>query len=57
MDTIFGLSERVIVMNEGKKIADGDPEAVRTDEAVIDAYLGEASEKAQLEGVSVAEGH
>lgn len=57
MDTIFGLSERVIVMNEGKKIADGDPEAVRTDEAVIDAYLGEASEKAQLEGVSVAEGN
>jgi branched-chain amino acid transport system ATP-binding protein len=49
MDTIFGLSKRVVVMNEGKKIADGDPEEVRRDEAVIDAYLGEASEKAQLE--------
>ncbi len=49
MDTIFGLSQRVIVMNEGQKIADGDPQAVRTDEAVIDAYLGEASVKAQLD--------
>jgi len=48
MDTIFGLSQRVIVMNEGLKIADGDPQTVRTDEAVIDAYLGEASKKAQL---------
>jgi branched-chain amino acid transport system ATP-binding protein len=49
MDTIFGLSERVIVMNEGRKIADGDPQAVRTDEAVIDAYLGQASVTSQLE--------
>ena len=49
MDTIFGLSQRIIVMNEGRKIADGDPQTVRTDEAVIDAYLGEASKKAQLE--------
>jgi branched-chain amino acid transport system ATP-binding protein len=48
MDTIFGLSERIIVMNEGLKIADGDPESVRKDEAVTAAYLGEASEKAQL---------
>jgi branched-chain amino acid transport system ATP-binding protein len=49
MDTIFGLSQRVIVMNEGRMIADGAPEAVRNDEAVINAYLGEASEKAQLD--------
>ena len=49
MDTIFGLSHRVLVMNEGRLIADGDPEVVRKDEAVIDAYLGEASEKEQLE--------
>lgn len=53
MDTIFGLSERVIVMNEGLKIADGDPETVRNDEAVTAAYLGEASEKAQLEQTKI----
>lgn len=51
MDTIFGLSQRIIVLNEGRTIADGDPDAVRTDEAVINAYLGEASEKAQLEAL------
>lgn len=56
MDTIFGLSQRVIVMNEGRKIADGDPQVVRTDEAVIDAYLGEASKKAQLEDVHLTGG-
>jgi branched-chain amino acid transport system ATP-binding protein len=27
-------------MNEGKKLVEGQPEAVRNDEAVIDAYLG-----------------
>lgn len=47
MDTIFGLSERVIVMNEGQLIADGEPQAVRRDEAVIDAYLGEGSDNDQ----------
>jgi branched-chain amino acid transport system ATP-binding protein len=57
MDTIFGLSHRVIVMNEGRKIADGDPDAVRTNDAVIDAYLGEASEKAQLEGADARGGN
>ena len=49
MDSIFSLSERVLVMNEGQKIADGAPDEVRHDEAVIDAYLGEASAEDQLE--------
>lgn len=57
MDAIFDLSHRVIVMNEGRKIADGDPDTVRTDEAVVDAYLGEASEKAQLEGADAKGGN
>ena len=34
------VSERVVVMNEGKVIADGSPREVRTNQAVIDAYLG-----------------
>jgi branched-chain amino acid transport system ATP-binding protein len=56
MDTVFDLSQRVIVMNEGKKIADGEPDSVRNDDAVIDAYLGEASEKEQLEHATITGG-
>ena len=37
---IMDLSDRVIVMAEGKVIADGTPEEVRSDKRVLDAYLG-----------------
>jgi branched-chain amino acid transport system ATP-binding protein len=33
-------SDRVVVMNNGRVIADGTPDQVRNDEAVVDAYLG-----------------
>ncbi len=41
---ILGLCDRVAVLDYGKKIAEGTPEAVRNDPAVIDAYLGHAHE-------------
>jgi neutral amino acid transport system ATP-binding protein len=41
MEVVMGHSDRVIVMAEGRVIADGEPEQVRTDQAVIDAYLGD----------------
>jgi branched-chain amino acid transport system ATP-binding protein len=40
MDTVFSYAGRVVVMDRGKSIADGTPEAVRKDERVRQVYLG-----------------
>jgi len=40
MDVVMNHADRVIVMAEGRVIADGEPHEVRKDQAVIDAYLG-----------------
>jgi branched-chain amino acid transport system ATP-binding protein len=42
MEMVMGLSDHVAVLNFGKLIAAGDPDAVRRHPAVIDAYLGAA---------------
>jgi branched-chain amino acid transport system ATP-binding protein len=41
MNVVMGISDHIVVLDYGKRIADGTPDAVRADPAVVRAYLGE----------------
>ena len=41
MKAIMGVSQRIIVLHHGEKIAEGSPEDIRNNDEVISAYLGE----------------
>jgi branched-chain amino acid transport system ATP-binding protein len=37
---VMDISDRVVVLDYGKKIGDGVPDVIKNNQAVIDAYLG-----------------
>jgi ABC-type branched-subunit amino acid transport system ATPase component len=45
MSLVMGISEQILVLDHGERLAEGPPEAIRTDERVLAAYLGEEAEQ------------
>ena len=43
MPMVMEVSDRILVLNYGRLIAEGPPEGIRRDPAVLEAYLGQGS--------------
>jgi len=52
MQAIMSLSDRIVVLSSGRKLAEGLPAQVANDPAVIEAYLGNPEHAARLRGAA-----
>jgi branched-chain amino acid transport system ATP-binding protein len=46
MPMVMSVSNRIVVLNYGRIIAEGSPDVIRNDPAVIEAYLGQGAKRA-----------
>jgi branched-chain amino acid transport system ATP-binding protein len=51
MGVVMDISDRVVVLDYGKKIGDGTPDEVRANQDVIDAYLGWRTDEQRTDGL------